>query len=235
MKTLNLLVGLLSVVLAAPARSENMAMTPGGIASQIQRHPDSRRRLNQSHLFTYLLAQCLGKHRHAACTNSGQTIFLFNGLMADSRTAILQPVLQWGLSHAGGSSYWGVANWNVSDTSAYWTALERVEVGNAFKASYVVLLKTQTARTTIRANVPDIVNLNNSPGLTTARETVEAYRVINATDYPKGCTSGIGTKASSWVAAVSWSTVNDDANGIRVMVITNGGNNEEVSICYPSQ
>jgi len=39
----------------------------------------------------------------------GQVIFLFNGIQ--NSTMIYQPVLQWGVSAAGGGNYWAVACW----------------------------------------------------------------------------------------------------------------------------
>src|SRR5205085_442159 len=45
----------------------------------------------------------------APASDSGQTIFLFNGIQ--NSAFILQPVLQWGPSYAGGGSYWTIANW----------------------------------------------------------------------------------------------------------------------------
>src|SRR5215470_726147 len=44
-------------------------------------------------------------------TDSGQTIFLFNGIENyGANYGILQPVLQWGPSTAGGGSFWTIAS-----------------------------------------------------------------------------------------------------------------------------
>lgn len=51
----------------------------------------------------------------APATVSGQVLFLFNGLQNSSY--ILQPVLQWGVSAAGGGDYWAIANWYVDGQS----------------------------------------------------------------------------------------------------------------------
>src|SRR5271170_5945542 len=47
----------------------------------------------------------------APTTNNGQTIFLFNSIEPGTYNAILQPVLQWGPSYAGGGAFWTVASW----------------------------------------------------------------------------------------------------------------------------
>jgi hypothetical protein len=43
-----------------------------------------------------------------------QTLFIFNGLQDTSLTRILQPVLQYGPSAAGGGNNWGITNWYVA-------------------------------------------------------------------------------------------------------------------------
>jgi hypothetical protein len=58
----------------------------------------------------------------APTSNDGQTIYLFNGLEQSGNGAqpegpyILQPVLQWGASDAGGGAYWSITNWYVGPT-----------------------------------------------------------------------------------------------------------------------
>ena len=50
----------------------------------------------------------------APASDDDQTVFLFNGLQqTSSGPYILQPVLQWGTSAAGGGKYWSIANWYV--------------------------------------------------------------------------------------------------------------------------
>jgi hypothetical protein len=58
----------------------------------------------------------------APATQSGQTIYLFNG-MQDSVPMILQPVLQWGALQVGGGNSWTVASWYGADIagSAFYT------------------------------------------------------------------------------------------------------------------
>jgi hypothetical protein len=67
----------------------------------------------------------------APSTDSGQTIFLFNGIQNyGSNYGILQPVLQWGPSAAAGGSYWSIASWYVtSGGDAFHTTLVQVDEG----------------------------------------------------------------------------------------------------------
>jgi hypothetical protein len=48
-------------------------------------------------------------------TNGG-TIFFFNGIEPSVQTYILQPVLQYGSSAAGGGNYWAIASWRQAAT-----------------------------------------------------------------------------------------------------------------------
>lgn len=43
--------------------------------------------------------------------NDGQILYFWNGVEPDDNSAVLQPVLQWGSTPAGGGAYWAVASW----------------------------------------------------------------------------------------------------------------------------
>lgn len=47
----------------------------------------------------------------APATWNNQLIYLFNSIEPSNGDAIMQPVLQYGLSQAGGGQSWGVASW----------------------------------------------------------------------------------------------------------------------------
>ncbi|KAF9266531.1 hypothetical protein L218DRAFT_996706 [Marasmius fiardii PR-910] len=175
-------------------------------------------------------------------TNRGQTVFLFNGLEPDPGNAILQPVLQWGPSAAGGGAFWQVATWYVSDTTTFFTSLVNVNVGQNLQG--ILEITAQNGDGTFNylsgfANIGSGVALSNSPELTWAFETLEAYGIQTpATDYPTGCTqfNGIGlTTTDGGFGAVSWAVFNDGADGLSTTVNTNGANgNGAVSVCYPA-
>jgi hypothetical protein len=61
---------------------------------------------------------------------NGGTIFLFNGIAPTGQNWILQPVLQYGSSAAGGGNYWAIASWFVGTGGAYHSPLETVHPGN---------------------------------------------------------------------------------------------------------
>ena len=61
---------------------------------------------------------------------NGGLIYLFNGIEPSSQNWILQPVLQYGSSPAGGGNYWGIASWLVGTGGAWHSPLERVNAGD---------------------------------------------------------------------------------------------------------
>ncbi len=61
--------------------------------------------------------------------STGATIFLFNGLEPKAGTWIMQPVLQYGSSYAGGGNYWTMASWLVG-SSVYVSSLTTVHAGD---------------------------------------------------------------------------------------------------------
>ncbi|KAG7089853.1 hypothetical protein E1B28_011497 [Marasmius oreades] len=170
-------------------------------------------------------------------TNHGQTIFLFNGLEPDTGSAILQPVLQWGPSAAGGGASWQIATWYVGATT-FFTTLQSVSVGQSLQG--IIQRSAQNADGTFNyvssfAGSSGVA-LSNSPELTWAFETLEAYGVTTASDYPTGCTAFSGISMSTVngaTAPVSWSTINDDADGVHTTINVNGGSNGKVTTCYP--
>lgn len=62
---------------------------------------------------------------------NGATIFLFSSLEnTDKKTPIIQPVLQYGGSQAGGGNYWAMAGWYVPNGNSYYSALTPVNAGD---------------------------------------------------------------------------------------------------------
>jgi hypothetical protein len=66
-----------------------------------------------------------------------QTVYLFNGIQDSTsvdKSWLLQGVLQYGYSHAGGGKYWAVACWNVSESTYAFTYADSVGVGDTITA-----------------------------------------------------------------------------------------------------
>lgn len=124
-------------------------------------------------------------------TLSGQTIYLFNGLMTKGGDLILQPVLQWGPSRLGGGNYWVIACWHVSREDACYSAFVKVNPGDT-----LVGVMTQTSQggpffncNCIFEGIPDTnLTIQNVQEFTYCVETLEAYNNVEVGDPPTNCT-----------------------------------------------
>ena len=168
-----------------------------------------------------------------------QTVFLFNSIEPASFNAILQPVLQYGPSAAGGGAYWTVASWYVVGQTAFHTRLVRVNVGQTLRG-VITLTSYGSGRYNYVSSFSNIggttLILRGSPQLVWATETLESYHVTTGSDYPRGSTvfSSINIRTTRGTPAVTWSTVNDIPDGLKTTVNVQGATNARVTIKYPS-
>jgi len=149
-------------------------------------------------------------------TQSGQTIFLFNGIdPSDPSAAILQPVLQWGVSAAGGGAYWSVASWYVLGSGeAFHTNLIKVNPGDALVGvmsltgqanglfSYTSQFEGIAGTTLPVQNVAELVWCN---------QTLEAYDIAACSDYPNTDFTRMGSislATGATTPAITWTPVN---------------------------
>lgn len=124
----------------------------------------------------------------------GQTIFLYIGEEDYDENQILQPVLQYGPSCAGGGAYWSIAVWYVwgsSCSAASWNGLPTVAVGDTV-SGFVSCISSQCAEGTWVIGMQDsttgaYVQLDVSdgvPAMYNAFVTLEVYSVTNCNQYP---------------------------------------------------
>ncbi len=122
-------------------------------------------------------------------TQRRQTIFLFNGLQNDGPNhGILQPVLQWGVSAAGGGPYWSVASWYVTARGqAFHTPLVRVEPAQLLTGE-MTLVEEGRGRHSYASELRGIPRtrllVKNLRELFWATESLEAYGITRCSDYP---------------------------------------------------
>jgi len=62
--------------------------------------------------------------------SDGGLVFLFNGIEPSGGAAIIQPVLQWGVSAIGGGNYWAIAPWYVDGGGHFAGPLETVSAAD---------------------------------------------------------------------------------------------------------
>ena len=120
-------------------------------------------------------------------TNSGQLIYLFNGIQ--NSTMIFQPVLQWGNNGKFGGPYWVVASWYADGKlgQAFHSPPVPVDVGKNLVGIITVTgriggkFSYESHFQGIPGSVLDIVD---QPELVWLVETLEAYNVSRCSDYP---------------------------------------------------
>jgi len=123
----------------------------------------------------------------APTAHSGQLLFLFNGIQNSSQ--ILQPVLQWGSSHAGGGNFWSVGSWQVGGRQgqAFHSKLVKVHPGDRL-TGVIKLLEQSAAGFSYHCSFAGIddteLDTQTEEELTWCVETLEAYRITGSDDYP---------------------------------------------------
>ncbi|HEV8555494.1 MAG TPA: hypothetical protein VGR06_03745, partial [Actinophytocola sp.] len=172
-------------------------------------------------------------------TNHSQTIFLFNGIEPSDFSHILQPVLQWGPSAAGGGAYWTVASWYVGGGNAFHTNLIRVNEGDVLVG--VMTLNSRSGNnfnysSSFSGIANTTLNITNNPELTWASETLEAYGITACSDYPATDTTPmtqINVRAGTTAPALNWSVNNAIRDcGQKTVIALDGSTNGEVELSY---
>ncbi|MGA9543719.1 MAG: hypothetical protein WBQ85_09125 [Candidatus Sulfotelmatobacter sp.] len=133
----------------------------------------------------------------APTSNNGQTVYFFPGLEdVDDVVSIVQPVLQYGSSDAGGGNYWAIASWNccLSGTADY-SSLVSVSPGDTIRGTIESACGAGTEScSTWNISTEDVTSgrsttLSNTPsdGQTfnwAFGGVLEAYGITQCSDYP---------------------------------------------------
>ena len=180
----------------------------------------------------------------SAPTNKGsQTIFLFNGMQdgTTSTSYIIQPVLQWGPSAAGGGKYWAVTNWYVSSSQAFYGSLVTVSAGASLTG---VMKETAVSGSNYSYNSSftgyssaSALQVNNVPQAFWAAETLESYGVTSpSTMYPPNtdvALTGIQILKGTTNASISWTTAQATSGAAqKAVVVSNASPGGQVDIYF---
>jgi hypothetical protein len=174
-------------------------------------------------------------------SKSNQIIFLFNGIQNyGNNFGILQPVLQWGVSAAGGGQYWAVASWYVtSGGQAFHTNLVKVNPGDTLIG--VMTLSGHTGSSfnyssQFQGIAGTTLPVNNIAELLWCNETLEAYTVNACSEYPgidHTAFRSISIQTGNVTPALNWTPVNKVTDcGQSAKVVSNSATNGEVDIYY---
>jgi hypothetical protein len=174
-------------------------------------------------------------------SRNNQTIFIFNGIQNyGNNFGILQPVLQWGPSAAGGGQYWTIACWYVtSGGQAFHTQPVRVNVGDI-----LVGVMKQTAQSGHLFNYScEFEGINNTllsvhgiAELLWCNETLEAYSIDSFSDYPASYDTplrSISILTGNGTPAINWTPVDAVTDcGQHCVVVNNSAVSGEVDLFY---
>eukprot|EP01116_Phalansterium_solitarium_P001417 TRINITY_DN11213_c0_g1_i1.p1 TRINITY_DN11213_c0_g1~~TRINITY_DN11213_c0_g1_i1.p1 ORF type:complete len:300 (-),score=63.56 TRINITY_DN11213_c0_g1_i1:258-1124(-) len=121
-------------------------------------------------------------------TNSGQTLFFWNGVEPADNTAVLQPVLQWGPSAGGGGNYWAVASWYVSAAhGSIVTKLITASPGDVIYGGLTASSNGTWLVTGVNMNTNASASFTYQPkdgNYAYAYQVLEAYNIAKCSDYP---------------------------------------------------
>lgn len=176
----------------------------------------------------------------APVSYNSQTVFLFNSIEPASGNAIIQPVLQYGPSAAGGGKYWSIASWYLVGSKVYHTTLKKTS--SCKKLTGVIKLTSHSGSnynyvSSFTGISGTSLTAKNSAQLVWATETLESYGVTKASHYPKGTTtfSAITLRLSSGTPSVKWGVANDAKDKLTTTVTTQGATNAKIVVHYPTK
>ncbi|PWT76928.1 MAG: hypothetical protein C5B59_05345 [Bacteroidetes bacterium] len=177
-------------------------------------------------------------------SNQGnQTLFLFNGMQdgTTKRSYIIQPVLQWGPSAAGGGKFWSITNWYVSSHQAFFGTLVSVKPGAALEG---VLKETAVSGSNYSYNSSfrgytsaSALQVNNVPQAFWTAETLESYGVTDpSTMYPPNkdiAMTAIQILQGSTNATISWTPIQEvSGSPQKAIVVSDASPGGEVDIFF---
>lgn len=174
-------------------------------------------------------------------SQDGQTIFLFNGIQnGGANFGILQPVLQWGPSAAGGGAYWSVASWYVTEGGqAFHTTLVRVSSGDALVG--VMTLTGSSGGSfdyvsQFAGIAGTLLTMQGIAELTWCNETLEAYSVAQCSDYPDVDATRFGEisiETGGKPPRLAWTAENAVTDcGQHAVVVSNANPGGEIDLYY---
>jgi hypothetical protein len=126
-----------------------------------------------------------------------QTLFFWNGVEDIGNTEVIQPVLQFGSSAAGGGNYWAIASWYVGP-SVFFSELLTVNTNDVINGTMVDNLATSTwgvnAVVVSSGQNSTLFYKHPKPTEQYAYCVLEAYTITDCTEYPQKQTAVVFSK-----------------------------------------
>mmetsp|Transcript_7256 Transcript_7256/g.30873 ORF Transcript_7256/g.30873 Transcript_7256/m.30873 type:complete len:289 (+) Transcript_7256:37-903(+) len=148
-------------------------------------------------------------------TEKNQILYFWPGTEPGDNSFVIQPVLQWGNTPAGGGNYWAMASWYVGDR-AYFSPLIDCNVGDMVygemnesgSGQWAIISEDSTTGEKISLNVTTSVPQDY------AYIVLESYYLFDCTEYPADESSelftNIVTKVNGTTVTPTWETYNDN-------------------------
>ncbi|KAF8893675.1 hypothetical protein CPB84DRAFT_1848581 [Gymnopilus junonius] len=167
-------------------------------------------------------------------TWNGQLLYWFNGLVPDDFNGILQPVLQYGVSPAGGGQFYSIASWWLIDNNVYHTGITPVSPGT-FLQGQMTLTGTSTSGgvTTYSYSCTFVgypgttISASSTRVLNRAYEALEIYTTQVKSDLPSGntvfSTINITFQNGQHPSSIPWEAISDPTDGITITVLSDSG------------
>jgi len=143
-----------------------------------------------------------------------QTLFTFTGLQNAFLTgptdsiSIIQPVLQWGPSAAGGGKYWSIASWYVGNQgTVVYSTIQQVANGAQIFGYMNLNANSTWTITTATSSIQTTINVTPGASELYAFVTLEVYSVSKCGDYPTGTIpyTNLVVDVNGQVSTPSWS------------------------------
>ncbi|KDR70789.1 hypothetical protein GALMADRAFT_159667 [Galerina marginata CBS 339.88] len=172
-------------------------------------------------------------------SSNGQLLYYFNALVPDSLDAILQPVLQFGVSPAGGGSYWAVASWFIVGSITYYSPLTQVQPGQMLHG--VMTRNTTTSpykwNSVFTGVTHSSLTISTTEVLDYAYEALEIYTASSASSLPVGQTAMTAINVvtqNGQSPALTWTAVGDPTDGISMSIVSPSTTSGSMQIKYPT-
>ena len=179
-------------------------------------------------------------------SEDSQLLFLFNGMEPDSGAHIIQPVLQWGVSCAGGGNYWSITNWYYDGNcgTGVWKPLIQVNPGDVLQGVMTCTAQSGTEfnYTCSFVGYPAAdLTVTDVDEMTWAYETLECYSLSQCSDYPNAPLNAMydieiktgtpGTRGTD--ASINWTPVDNFTDcGTNCLVVSNDSPGGAVYLYY---
>ncbi|KAF8879200.1 hypothetical protein CPB84DRAFT_1793524 [Gymnopilus junonius] len=172
-----------------------------------------------------------------------QLVYWFNGLIPQALGWILQPVLQYGVSPAGGGEFYAIASWWLVGNNAYHTDVIPVSSGT-FLQGQMSLTGTSTSggemtydyESTFVGYPDTTISATNTTELTWAYEALEMYNAESISDLPSGNTMfssiDISFQDGQHPPSISWNVASDSMDGITMTVLSDSATTGSLLLTY---